>query len=152
MIITLDELTTGVMPFEIGEWINITHLIIRKTTTKNQWVSYPPLSWYEKRELKPPYWRIPETIGNLKNLKSLSLVALDISELPHSITKLQKLETLNLSLNKLQLSNEFDKFRKLKALKDLKVVGNHFDEEEMVEFKREFPKMNIAYKSEIEPG
>ena len=144
VVITLDEEESNEISIRISELSKTTELKIQKSKPKQDWVAHPPLSWYESRELKPPYWKIPESIGQLHHLKSLYLVNLDISELPNSFTQLQNLEFLDLSLNKLNLSNELPKIN----LKHLKVLGNHFDEVEIQQFKEEFPNVKIEYKSE----
>ncbi|MBX2844049.1 MAG: hypothetical protein KTR26_19920 [Flammeovirgaceae bacterium] len=147
-VINLDEIQTNEIPHEIGELTTIEKLIIQPTKTNGNWSVYPALSWYENREIKPPYRFIPVEIGQLKALKSLSLVNLDIKELPETLIHLQSLEFLNVSLNKLELENELPKFRVLKKLKHLMVLGNHYNELEMQKFKAEFPSLNFEYKGE----
>jgi len=56
VVITLDELETNEIPDEIEELINITEVKVQKTRPQHKWVTYPPLSWYERRELKAPLY------------------------------------------------------------------------------------------------
>ncbi|MEP4669395.1 MAG: hypothetical protein ABJZ91_11275, partial [Cyclobacteriaceae bacterium] len=85
------------------------------------------------------------------SLKSLRLSNLDIHELPESISQLKNLEFLDLSMNKLELSNELPKLTQLSKLKHLRISGNHFREEEMKEFQRQNPNIKVEYKDETHP-
>lgn len=106
IVITLSELKYDEIPDTLWDSLNINELKIQKSLPDGIWTTQPPLTWFENREIKPPYWSVPEGLTKLKNLEVLYLVNLDIKELPDSITKLQKLKVLDLSFNKLQLSDE----------------------------------------------
>ncbi|MEM8940107.1 MAG: hypothetical protein AAGC64_12245 [Bacteroidota bacterium] len=146
--IILSELQSNEIPNSIWDSVHIKKLTIRKNRLTSTWKTYPPLSWYETRELAPPFWELPNEIGSLKNLEYLYLVDLDINSLPETIAGLQKIKILNLSLNKLTLHNELEKFKQLKNLKDLKIMGNHYDSLEMKKFKKDFQHIDIKYTSE----
>jgi Leucine-rich repeat (LRR) protein len=150
--INLDELPTKEIPEEIGELISATGLTIQLTQPTGNWTVYPPLSWYETRELKEPFLKLPSSIGQLESLKSLQLSNLDIHELPESISQLKNLEFLDLSMNKLDLSNELPKLNELSNLKHLRILGNHFEDEEMKEFQRQNPNIKVEYKDETHPN
>ena len=148
VIIYLDELNTDRIPKDIGQLAQVTDLTIQLTRPEGDWTIYPPLSWYETRELKESYRELPQSIGQLQMLKSLRLSNLDIHELPETIANLVNLEFLDVSMNKLNISNELPKLKALPNLKHLKVLGNHFNEEEMQEFKRQNPNIQIEYNGE----
>lgn len=152
VVINLDELPSNEIPKEIGQLINATDLTIQPTKPSGNWTVYPPLSWYETRELKKPFLELPASIGQLKSLRSLRLTNLDIHELPESISQLENLEFLDLTMNKLELSNELPKLDKLSNLKHLRVLGNHFNDNEMKEFKRQNPNIKVEYKNETHPN
>ncbi len=148
VLLVLETLQTDAIPKEIGQLTNIVELEVVVSELGNDWTIQPPMSFYENRELEPPYRKIPESIGNLNQLKSLRLMNLDIHQLPNTITKLKNLEYLNLSFNKLNLSEHLSKFKKLKNLKELHVIGNHFDEKTMQRFITELPNLKLFYKPE----
>ena len=92
-VLVLDELGADEIPKEIGQLTHAESIIIHATRPEGEFQFYPPVSWYERRELKPPFRTLPirtlpKEIGQLKNLKSLSLVNLDIHELPTTFSQL----------------------------------------------------------------
>ncbi|MEP4531834.1 MAG: hypothetical protein ABJ004_02030 [Cyclobacteriaceae bacterium] len=151
VLINLDELPARRIPEEIGQLTSVNGLTIQPSQPTGNWTDYPPLSWYETRELKEPFLELPASIGQLTSLKSLRLSNLDIHELPESISQLKNLEFLDLSMNKLKLSNELPKLTQLSKLKHLRISGNHFHEEEMKEFQRQNPNIKVEYKDETHP-
>lgn len=148
MVITLDQLISNEIPNEVWDTEKITDLKIQKTQPKSQWSSRPPLSWYETVEFTAPYWILNSNIGRLKNLESLTLVDLDIRTLPDSLTQLQNLRKLNVSFNKLEISNEIEKLKQLKNLEHLTLYGNHYDSLEMQKFQEMFPALVIEFKGD----
>ena len=130
VVITLDELPEKKIPEEIGQLTSVTDLTIQATQPTENWTVYPP-RYFETRELKEPFLELPASIGQLQSLKSLRLSFLDIHELPVSIAQLNNLEFLDLSMNKLELSKELSKLKGLSNLKHLRIMGNHYEEEEM---------------------
>jgi len=148
LVVTINELVTQEIPDSVWSNLNTTQLIIQKERPKKQWSTRPPLSWYEHLDFAPPYWVLNDKIGQLTELKSLILFEMDIQILPDSIVELQKLEVLNLSFNKLEISNELDKLKQLRNLKHLILYGNHYVESEMQVYKNMFPDLIIEYKDE----
>ncbi len=65
---------------------------------------------------------IPEIIGNLKNLKNITLNGSKIKTLPNTLKKLTSLEKLNLSNNKFQFIP--DEIKNIKSLKKLNFAWN----------------------------
>ncbi|MEM6845980.1 MAG: hypothetical protein AAF944_00495 [Bacteroidota bacterium] len=147
-VLVLDELGTNEIPKEIGQLTHAESIIVHATRPEGNIQLYPPVSWYERRELKPPFRTLPKEIGQLKNLKTLRLIHLDIHELPTNLSQLESLEYLDLSLNKLDLTQELPKLRGLPNLKHLAVWGNHFDEAQMQQFQADLPNVKLEYKSE----
>jgi Leucine-rich repeat (LRR) protein len=69
--------------------------------------------------------KVPESVGNLKFLKSLDLSGWEISSLPESIGNLTSLKSLNLSdCNLVSLP---ESFLKLQNLEELYIRGNLFE-------------------------
>lgn len=69
-----------------------------------------------------PLKELPERIGLLTNLESLKLNGTRITALPASVSKLTKLDTLDLSLNKdLDIAKEIDKIKVLPVLRYLNI-------------------------------
>lgn len=150
IVITLSELESEKIPKTIWNSENIKKLKIQRVLLEDNWSTFPPLSWFENRELNPPFWIIPKDIGKLENLEYLDLKNLDIHKLPASITKLQKLKELDLSFNKLKLSKELTKLGKLKNLKELRLFGNHYEVDAMEKFKNKFPEIEVEYRKIID--
>ncbi|MFY0593437.1 hypothetical protein [Roseivirga sp.] len=148
IILILDELSTKEIPDSLWNNAELIRLTIQKTRPKTKWGTHPPLSWYETVEFTPPYWELSDKVGKLKRLKSLILADLDIKTLQESIIQLKHLEILNLSFNKLELSEELSKLKALKSLKHLILIGNHYDPHEMEDYQKEFPNLRIEYKAE----
>lgn len=151
MVIYLDELSHQEIPEVLEELRGVNSLTILRTKETKTWTVHPPLSWYETRELKEPFFTLPASIGELHALRSLHLANLDIRGLPESIVKLKNLQFLDISMNKLELTKELPKLSKLPNLKTLRVLGNHFDPNKMQEFQRQNPTIEVVYKDEKQP-
>ena len=148
-IITLDELESDKSLDFLRSKTNLTSLVIRKNSFEG-WVVYPPVAWYQQIEFQEPFWELPEVVTTLINLKTLILLDLDIKTLPNAIVNLKNLEKLNLSTNKLELTNELKKLEKLSKLKHLILYGNHYVEEEIITFQNKFENLKIEYKDNQE--
>ena len=102
------------------------------------WVSYNYLNMKDKKITK-----LPDNIGILKNLISLSVPFNELTELPDSFENLQSLRKLNIS------NNNFTKFPKvlfkLKKLEYLHLDGNNILEEEILKFSNELPECFVTY-------
>ena len=107
------------------------------------WTIYPPLSALQQMTERPPFRQLPDEITELTNLKTLGLVGLDLKTLPDNFDKLENLDSLNLIFNKLTISNETEKLKKLKNLKYLALFGNRVDKVDIRELKRENPNLII---------
>src|SRR5882762_6958173 len=93
------------VPKEIGLLKDAKRLYINGDTAKD-WAISPPLSNLGKDNSKPPFKHLPNEITELTNLKSLTLVNLDLVTLPGNIYRLENLDSLILFMNKLTISNE----------------------------------------------
>lgn len=155
VVIYLDELGVPTdrqdyydIPSTISQLTQVKDLTIRLDRPEGSWSTYPPISWYETREFKKPFRHLPESVGELKNLRSLTLTNLDIHTLPESIANLTSLNELNLSMNKLDLTKELPKLGTLTNLKSLHVIGNHYDPLVMQSFMEANPHIDVTYRVE----
>lgn len=148
VVLILDELNTQDIPSDLSELRKVADLTISQSAIESGWSIYPPNSYFENRPLEPPFKTLPASIGQLKNLKSLKLMNMDLGELPMAISELTQLEYLDLSMNKLDMSKEIKKLETLPNLKYLRVWGNHFDEVVMLKFQEDHPGLKLDYKVE----
>lgn len=142
IVIVLSTYGLDSVPKEIGQLQNVKSLTIVKDSSKG-WKIYPPLSALTRRVDVPPFTRLPDEILELKTLTTLSLVDLNIKALPDDFNKLENLETLDLTLNKLTISNEITKLNGLKKLKHLALFGNRVDSIDIQELKKENSNLEI---------
>ena len=77
------------------------------------------------------------------NLRSLTLVNLDIVSLPDNFDRLESLDTLILFMNKLTISNEIKKLKRLRQLKYLGLLGNNITASDIIELKISIPGITI---------
>ncbi|MGS0525811.1 leucine-rich repeat domain-containing protein [Zobellia nedashkovskayae] len=133
------------VPKEIGTLKNAKELEIIRT---DDWTVYPPLSAADQWVDMPPFRTIPSELLNLKKLQKLTLIGLDIKTLPEDFDKLENLEHLDLSNNKLTISNELPKLKRLKKLQYVYLSGNHIDNNEIEAWRKENPNIEIGYRTE----
>ncbi len=129
------------VPQEIRILKNVKRLYIAKDTSG--WVIYPPLSALAQDKSTQPSRYLPNEISELSNLTSLTLVNLDLVSLPENIDRLEKLDTLILYMNKLTISNELEKLKRLRSLKYLGLLGNDLTANDLSELKRTIPGITI---------
>ena len=112
---------------------------------------YPPLSalgpTYGPGELSIKF--LPKEITGLKNLQTLSLVGLGLEKLPEDFSNLENLEVLELSMNRLDISTELGKLKKLPKLKAIGLLGNQLDTLEIKNWEKERPDLQINYQFEF---
>lgn len=107
------------------------------------WVVFPPLSALMRMADQPPFSHLPKEITHLENLEYLALFNLNIRELPENFERLQKLDTLILSLNKLTITNELEKLTQLRSLKYLSVYGNKITPDDVQKLKQALPNLTL---------
>jgi Leucine-rich repeat (LRR) protein len=73
----------------------------------------------------------------------LGLVHLNLETLPKNFDKLKNLDSLDLSLNQLVISNELENLKGLKNLKFLGLMGNKVDTLDIKELKKNNPDLTI---------
>lgn len=129
----LDSVTS-----EIGTLKKVERLYISQDTNTG-WTAYPPLSALGEERLAPPSKHLPDQITTLTNLKILTLVGLDLVTLPDSFSRLENLDTLNLYMNKLTISNELEKLKRLKRLKYIGLHGNKLTANDLKELQESIP-------------
>lgn len=133
VVLFLSKYNLDGVPSEIGQLTNTKRLYI--TADSGGYTIYPPLG----TSAQPTYStyptldeRLPDEITTLTNLRYLGLVRLNLTVLPDDFGKLNNLDTLDLSLNRLTISNELGKLKKLKKLKFLGLMGNIADSTDIV--------------------
>jgi hypothetical protein len=144
VVIYLNNYGLDKVPREIGRLKKARSLYITQDSAGG-WTIYPPLSALIKM---PPFRELPDEITDLINLKTLSLVGLDLKRLPDDFDKLENLDSLNLFFNKLTISDELEKLKQLKNLKYLDVSGNMVDTADILELRKANP--NLTIKSMLE--
>lgn len=142
VVIYLSNYYLDSVPRDIVKLRKVKSLCIAKDST-NGWTIYPPLSALMQRADIPPFRKLPNEITELTNLRNLDLIGLDLKTLPDNFDKLQKLDSLNLIFNKLTISNEIEKLKKLKNLRYLGLFGNKVDTSDIRQLKMENPNLNI---------
>jgi Leucine-rich repeat (LRR) protein len=130
------------IPKEIGLLKDAKRLYINSDSVKG-WTIYPPLSSLGKDNSKPPFRHLPNEITELTNLQSLTLVNLNLVTLPDNIYRLENLDSLILFMNKLTISNEIEKIKKLTKLKYLGLLGNNITANDIIELKKSNPGLKI---------
>ena len=143
VIIYMSKYNLDSIPREVGKLKNAINLYIT-IDSSGGWTIYPPLSALEQQVFSPPFKTLPIEITQLRNLRNLGLVGLNLNELPTGFGNLQNLDTLNLSINKLIISNELDKLKKLKKLKYLGLYGNKVDTADINVLKNTIPDLTIG--------
>ena len=85
-------------------------------------------------------------IGNLKNLKVLSLSTLNLKQLPSSITQLKNLEDLDIGFNnKLNWNEVTPKLKELPGLKVIRLYGLQVDQETYNRLEEIKPDLKIRF-------
>jgi Leucine-rich repeat (LRR) protein len=130
------------VPKDIGDLKGVKRLYISKDSTTG-FIIYPPLSALGNTKRDTVLKHLPGEITDLTSLQSLVLVNLDLATLPAKLERLQNLDTLILFMNKLTVSNELDKIKKLKGLKYLGLLGNELTADDLVEIKKAIPGIVI---------
>ncbi|WP_446051311.1 leucine-rich repeat domain-containing protein [Zobellia laminariae] len=145
VFIALDLYGLDSVPKEIGTLKNAKELEIIRT---DDWTIYPPLSAADQWVDMPPFRTIPSELLSLKKLQKLTLIGLDLQTLPEDLGKLENLQHLDLSHNKLTISNELPKLKRLKKLRYLYLSGNHIDNNDIEAWRKENPNIEIGYRTE----
>ena len=118
-------------------------LVVSPDPLETGWTIYPPLSAFEEYIDRPPFRYLPNEITGLTKLRDLTLRQLAIKTLPIEFDRLENLEKLDLSINKLTIKDEIDKLRNLKKLKQLTLFGNRVRKEDIVILKAANPALSI---------
>jgi Leucine-rich repeat (LRR) protein len=129
------------VPRDIDQLKNVKRLYITADTLG--WTIYPPLSALPQPTGSSPGRHLPDEITELTSLKYLGLVHLNLESLPKDFGKLKNLDTLDLSMNRLVISNELKKLKELTGLKILGLMGNAIDSADIKELKRSNPNLTI---------
>jgi len=113
---------------------------------------YPPLSSLgsetpDSERPKVALTELPENLGDLSNLRSLTVSGSKIRNLPSSIIKLTKLQKLDLSMNSnLVIINELEKLKRLFNLKLLIIYGTNVSQKDLLIIKNSLSnKLRIVF-------
>ena len=142
--ISLNKYELESVPKDIGHLKDVRELYISRDSMQG-WSLYPPISAIDELVDSPPFKKLPEEFLTLQKLEKLTLHGLDISRLPKDFYKLRNLEYLDLSMNKLTITNEISKLKKLKKLKYLDLVGNRVEKIQIEKWQTENPNIEIKY-------
>ena len=141
VLLVLSKYNLDSVPSEIGRLTNAKRLYI--TSDSGAWTIYPPLSALPQPTDTSLSKRLPNEITKLTSLKYLGLVRLNLTTLPNDFGKLNNVDSLDLSFNKLTISNEIEKLKELKKLKFLGLTGNVVDSTDIIELKKNNPNLKI---------
>ncbi len=145
IVFVLSEYGLDSIPPGIGTLKKVEKLIISRDSIKSGWTIHPPLSYLDTMIDKPPFQNLPDEIIELGELHFLSISELNIKTLPARFGEMTLLDSLDLSMNKLTLSNELDKLKSLKNLKYLNLIGNRVDSLDVEELKRSIPGLEVVF-------
>lgn len=142
VIIALNEYELDCIPKEIGTLKNTKELVISMNNF-DYWTIYPPQSAMEYWINSPPFTAIPTELLKLSKLEKLTLIGLNIKTLPEGIDQLENLEYLNLSFNKLNITDELPKLIKLPKLNHIVLIGNKVNMNHIKKWRIENPAIHI---------
>ena len=108
IVIYLSRYNLDSVPSDIGKLKNAKSLYISKDSA-DAWTIYPPMLVIAQLREVAPVRELPKELTKLSKLQNLGLVGLDLKRLPDDFGKLQNLDSLNLMLNKLVISEELEK-------------------------------------------
>lgn len=131
------------IPKEIATLQRAKVLVIAPDTIPTGWTIYPPHRAFDEQIDKPPFLKLPDEITTLTNLRDLTLTQLCIQKLPVEFERLEKLEKLDLSINKLTIKNEINILVKLRELKELVLFGNRVTKDDILKLKKANPSLHI---------
>ena len=128
----------------IKSFYEVEKLVVSKEN-ESGWHVYPPRESDDPIFDQVPQKLLYDAIGDLRQLKYLSVMDLDLTSLPESISRLTSLDTLNLSLNYLTISRELDKLSQLKKLKYLDIRNNRIDTLVLKKWMSDKPGLKVVY-------
>lgn len=129
---------------KIREFKGVEKLILSKEN-ESGWQVYPPRESDDPIFDQVPQQQLYDAIGELRQLKYLSVVDLGLTSLPESISQLTLLDTLNLSLNYLTITKELDKLTQLKKLRYLDIKNNRIDTLLLRKWMSDKPGLTVVY-------
>lgn len=141
VVLFLSKYDLDGVPKDIEQLTNVKRLFI--SADSGAWTIYPPLSALPQPTDNTLNERLPNEITKLTNLKYLGLVRLNLTTLPDDFGKLNNLDSLDISFNRLTISNEIEKLKELKELKYLELTGNVVDSTDIIKLKKENPSLKI---------
>ena len=141
--IILSEYGLTNVPKGISSLKNARTLTILKN--ENAWATFPPKSAWSKMVDSPPFDILPNEITALSQLEELNIPGLNLKNLPDNFFELENLQSLNLSMNKLDITKEMSKLKQLRKLTSLTIYGNKLDTAQIQTWIRSSPGLTIDY-------
>jgi len=145
VVVILSTFGLDSIPPDIGKLTDVRNLTITQDSIKGPWIIMPPESAWMRMINSPPFKFLPDEITSLKTLNRLTIGKLNLKELPVDFSDLENLEYLDLSFNKLDISNELPKLKNLYRLNQLIITGNKLDSAELKNWIIERPDLRIIY-------
>lgn len=143
-IFAFDELSQDQIDKRLLGFKETQKLILQKESGSG-WEVYPPRESDDPVFDQVPRKELSSAIGELKQLKYLSLFGLDLTSLPESISSLTQLDTLDLSNNYLTITSELDKLSNMKSLVYLNVKHNRIDTVILKQWMADKPGLQVDY-------
>jgi len=139
-LIELESYNSTILAEELSALKGVENLEIRIGSGK--WIIAPPCSGMLSYNTSTPYTELPIEITKLNELVSLKLIGLGLGRLPESFNSLGNLRTLDLTLNKLNITSELAKLE-LINLDTLIITGNRYDTILLAEWEQNHPNTKI---------
>lgn len=143
-IFAFDELSKDQIDKRLLGFKETQKLILQKESGSG-WAVYPPRDSDDPVFDQVPRKELSSAIGELKQLKYLSLFGLDLTSLPESISNLTQLDTLDLSNNYLTITWELDKLSNMKSLTYLNIEENRIDTVVLQKWMADKPGLQVDY-------
>jgi hypothetical protein len=130
---------------------NIIKSLTIKITSNKGWIVFSHVQGFDfgvKYSTKTKLGFLPEELGIAKELELLDVSDLGISRLPKNLSKLSKLKSLDISFNRINLSDELKKILLLDRLKVIKIYGCNFTLDDLTEIKLQRPDLKVLHSEE----
>jgi Leucine-rich repeat (LRR) protein len=138
-IVILDN-NLSKIPDSVFSKKNLTVLLV----SQEGFTIYPPLSALSDDLM--PLKELPEQLGIFTDLKRLQISGTKIDHLPVSLTKLKRLDSLDLSRNPfLNIKDEIKKLEQLPQLKYLNLFGTQLDETDESRLRSIFRRAKLIF-------
>jgi Leucine-rich repeat (LRR) protein len=133
------------LPEAIGTLINLEELIIEA-----RFASYPPITSEPQITSSGKIETLPESIGNLRKLRVLTLQAVGLKALPESFTALKNLQELDISFNEFEFAPLEAQLAKLPNLKRIRIYTLDYPKQQasIEAFQAKYPTIQVEYNTQ----